>query len=62
MQVTTDIDRNIDIMLSDIKKANKQQIDFLCFPECALSGYVVNHCIGIIRKYSHIDIRKQTIS
>ena len=43
MQVTTDIDRNIDVMLSDIKKANKQQIDLLCFPECALSGYVVNH-------------------
>ena len=43
MQVTTDIDRNIDNMLSDIKKATKQQIGFLCFPKCALSGYVVNH-------------------
>jgi predicted amidohydrolase len=43
MQVTTDIDRNLDNMLSDIKKATKQQIGFLCFPECALSGYVVNH-------------------
>jgi len=34
---------SLNIMLSDIKKANKQQIDFLCFPESALSGYVVNH-------------------
>jgi predicted amidohydrolase len=43
MQVTTDINGNINNMLSDIKKASKQQIDFLCFPECSLSGYVVDH-------------------
>jgi predicted amidohydrolase len=43
MDVSTDIDTNVKNMLYNIKRASKQGINFLCFPECSLSGYIIDH-------------------
>jgi predicted amidohydrolase len=43
MRVTTDLDSNIKIMTSYIKEASSRSISLLCFPECSLTGYIVNH-------------------
>lgn len=43
MRVATDLDTNIRRIVSHIKEASLQRISLLCFPECSLSGYIVNH-------------------
>ena len=43
MGLSTDIDKNTQKILNYIELANKKKINLLCFPECALTGYVVNH-------------------
>lgn len=43
MRVTTDLDTNIETIISHIRYASLRKISLLCFPECSLSGYIVNH-------------------
>jgi predicted amidohydrolase len=43
MQVATDLDTNIRSIISHIREASLQRISLLCFPECSLSGYIINH-------------------
>jgi predicted amidohydrolase len=43
MRVTTDLDTNMDIIISHMRHASLMKISLLCFPECSLSGYIVNH-------------------
>ena len=43
MGLSTDIDKNTQKILNYIELANKKKINLLCFPECALTGYIVNH-------------------
>jgi predicted amidohydrolase len=43
MDLSTSIDKNMQKILSYIELANKRKINLLCFPECALTGYVVDH-------------------
>jgi predicted amidohydrolase len=43
MRVTTDLDTNLKIMISHIRRASLRRISLLCFPECSLTGYIINH-------------------
>ena len=43
MSLSTKIDRNTQKILDYMTLAAKRGINLLCFPECALTGYVVNH-------------------
>lgn len=43
MRVTTNLDTNIKTIISHIRQASARRISLLCFPECSLSGYIVNH-------------------
>src|SRR5215216_6371981 len=43
MDLSTDIDENTQKILDYIRLAAKQRINLLCFPECALTGYIVDH-------------------
>jgi predicted amidohydrolase len=43
MRVTTNLDTNIRTINSHIRQASARRISLLCFPECSLSGYIVNH-------------------
>ena len=45
MSLSTEIDRNTQKILDYMKLAAKRRINLLCFPECALTGYIVNHYI-----------------
>jgi predicted amidohydrolase len=43
MRVTTDLNNNLKNMISYIRYASLRRINLLCFPECSLTGYIVNH-------------------
>jgi predicted amidohydrolase len=43
MRVTTDLYTNVNSMISYIRNASLSRISLLCFPECSLTGYIVNH-------------------
>jgi predicted amidohydrolase len=43
MRVTTDLNTNVKNMISYIRYASLRRINLLCFPECSLTGYIVNH-------------------
>jgi predicted amidohydrolase len=43
MRITTDLQANIRNIFSHIREASLRRISLLCFPECSLSGYIVNH-------------------
>lgn len=43
MRVTTNLDTNVKTILSHIRYAYPRRISLICFPECSLSGYIVNH-------------------
>jgi predicted amidohydrolase len=43
MRVTTNLDDNIRNIFSHIREGSLRRISLLCFPECSLSGYIVNH-------------------
>lgn len=43
MRVTTNLDTNIKTILSHVRYASSRKISLICFPECSLSGYIVNH-------------------
>ena len=43
MRVTADIDTNLKTIISYMRNASSRRISLLCFPECSLSGYIVNH-------------------
>lgn len=43
MRVTTNLDTNIRTIISNIRHASLRRVSLLCFPECSLSGYIVNH-------------------
>ena len=43
MRLTSEINKNVLKILSHIRDAHKSKLDLLCFPECALSGYIVDH-------------------
>ena len=53
MGLSTKIDRNTQKILNYMTLAAKRRINLLCFPECALTGYIVNHY-----KIRMDDIRK----
>lgn len=41
MRVTTKLETNVRTIISYVRNAS-QRISLLCFPECCLSGYIVN--------------------
>lgn len=43
MNVALDIRANSDKILRNVKNAKSRKIDLLCFPECALTGYIRDH-------------------
>jgi predicted amidohydrolase len=43
MRVTTNLDTNVRTIISYIRQASLRRISLLCFPECSISGYIVNH-------------------
>ena len=43
MRLTSEINKNVLKILNHIRYAHKSKLDLLCFPECALSGYIVDH-------------------
>ena len=43
MSLSTEMNRNTQKILDYMKPLPKRRINLLCFPECALTGYVVNH-------------------
>ena len=53
MYLSTDIIQNTRKILGFMKQASGRGINLLCFPECALTGYIVNHY-----KIRMDDIRK----
>lgn len=53
MDLSTDIDENTQKILDYIRLAAKRRINLLCFPECALTGYIVDH-----HKIKMDDIRR----
>jgi predicted amidohydrolase len=53
MGLSTDIDQNTQKILDYMMLAAERGINLLCFPECALTGYIVDH-----RKIRMDDIRK----
>jgi predicted amidohydrolase len=53
MYLSTDISQNTQKILSFMKQASERRMDLLCFPECSLTGYIVDH-----NKIRMDDIRK----
>lgn len=53
MCLSTNIVENTQKILGFVKQASKRGIDLLCFPECSLTGYIVDHY-----KIRMDDIRK----
>jgi omega-amidase len=53
MSLHPDLQNNSQKILSYIVHANRRKIDLLCFPECALTGYNVDH-----HKIRMDDVRK----
>ncbi|HEX6029462.1 MAG TPA: carbon-nitrogen hydrolase family protein [Nitrososphaeraceae archaeon] len=43
MHLSTDIVQNTQKILCFMKQASERGIDLLCFPECSLTGYIVDH-------------------
>lgn len=43
MKLSDNITKNVEKILKYIKYADKKRIFLLCFPECALSGYITDH-------------------
>ena len=43
MRVTTDLNTNLKNIIFHIRHASLRRINLLCFPECSLTGYIVNH-------------------
>ena len=43
MRLSDNITKNLEAISKHVKDAHKRRISILCFPECALSGYIVNH-------------------
>jgi predicted amidohydrolase len=43
MRLTSEVNKNVLKILHRIRYAHRNKLDLLCFPECALSGYIVNH-------------------
>ncbi len=43
MHISSDIKRNCANILKHIEHASSRNLDLLCFPECALTGYIRNH-------------------
>lgn len=43
MSLSTDIVQNTQKILGFMKQASEREINLLCFPECALTGYIVDH-------------------
>jgi len=43
MRLTSEVNKNVSKILHRIRYAHRSKLDLLCFPECALSGYIVNH-------------------
>jgi predicted amidohydrolase len=43
MKLSDNITKNVEKILRYIKYADKKRIFLLCFPECALSGYITDH-------------------
>ncbi|MEP0825036.1 MAG: carbon-nitrogen hydrolase family protein [Nitrososphaera sp.] len=43
MRISSDIKKNSANILKYIRRASSRNIDLLCFPECALTGYIRNH-------------------
>lgn len=54
MGLSTDLNQNTQKILDHIMLASKRKIDLLCFPECALTGYIIDH-----HKVRMDDIRKE---
>jgi predicted amidohydrolase len=53
MYLSTDVAQNTQKILGFMKQASERGIDLLCFPECSLTGYIVDH-----NKIGMDDIRK----
>ena len=62
MRVTTNLDTNLKTMISYIKNAALRRISLLCFPECSLSVYIVNHAKLNYKAISQslIDLQKES--
>ncbi len=43
MRLSSEVNKNVLKILHRIRYAHRSKLDLLCFPECALSGYIVNH-------------------
>ena len=43
MQLTEDINKNVEKIVNYAKYGQKRGLSLLCFPECAVSGYLVDH-------------------
>lgn len=43
MRLSSEVNKNVLRVLHRIRYAHRSKLDLLCFPECALSGYIVNH-------------------
>jgi omega-amidase len=43
MQLTEDIDKNVEKIVNYAECGQKRGLSLLCYPECALSGYIVDH-------------------
>ena len=43
MRLSSEVNKNVLGVLHRIRYARRSKLDLLCFPECALSGYIVNH-------------------
>ena len=43
IRLTSEVNKNVLKILHRIRYAHRSKLDLLCFPECALSGYIVNH-------------------
>lgn len=62
MRVATDLDTNMCTIVSYIRHASLRKISLLCFPECSLSGYIINHSrlnYELIAR-SLIDLQKES--
>lgn len=54
MHLSPDLNKNTLKILDIVMLAARRKIDILCFPECAITGYIVNH-----HKTRMVDIRKE---
>jgi len=43
MRLSDNVNKNLQRISKYVRDAHKRRISILCFPECALSGYIVNH-------------------